>query len=234
MKFSINKNTILNELINVSRAISTRNIIPILNGIKFELTSEGLYLTASDSDLTIKSFIPTDKIESVEKEGVVIIQSKYLLDIIKKMPSDIVNFEGVDDYKIIIYSDNSEYNLNCLNSLDYPEIQLEDNKTHINMQSSVLKKTISQTIFAVSQSRPLLDGLNVKINGDLLECVATDSYRLAKKIVKLDQPYDDNVNIIIPGRNVSELDKILNDNEDNVEIHVFAKKIMFKYNNIIF
>lgn len=234
MKFSINKNTILNELINVSRAISTRNIIPILNGIKFELTNDGLYLTASDSDLTIKSFIPSDKIENVEKEGIVIIQSKYLLDIIKKMPSDIINFEGVEDYKIIIYSDNSEYNLNCLNSLDYPEIQLEDNKTHINMNSNILKKTISQTIFAVSQTRPLLDGLNVKINGDLLECVATDSYRLAKKVVKLDSPYDDNVNIIIPGRNVAELDKILEDNEENVEIHVFAKKIMFKFKNIIF
>ena len=107
MKFSINKNTILNELTNVSRAISTRNIIPILNGIKFELNSDGLYLTASDSDLTIKSYIPKDKIENVEKEGVIIIQSKYLLDIIKKMPSDIINFEGVDDNKIIIFSDNS-------------------------------------------------------------------------------------------------------------------------------
>ena len=138
MKFSINKNIILQELINVSRAISSRNIIPILNGIKFELNQEGLYLTASDSDLTIKSFIPKDKIESVETEGIIIIQSKYLLDIIKKMPSDIINFEVVDDLKIIIYSDNSEYNLNCLNSLDYPEIQLEDNDKHIDLDSSTL------------------------------------------------------------------------------------------------
>ena len=234
MKFSINKNTILNELINVSRAISTRNIIPILNGIKFELNNEGLYLTASDSDLTIKSFIPSDKIENVEKEGVIIIQSKYLLDIIKKMPSDIINFEEVADCRIIIYSDNSEYNLNCLNSLDYPEIQLEDNKTHIDMKSCVLKKMISQTIFAVSQSRPLLDGLNIKVNGNIMECVATDSYRLAKKVINLDNSYDEMVNIIIPGRNVNELDKILDDSEDNVEIHIFAKKIMFKYKNIIF
>ena len=234
MKFSINKNIILQELINVSRAISSRNIIPILNGIKFELNNEGLYLTASDSDLTIKSYIPKDKIENVENEGVIIIQSKYLLDIIKKMPGEIINFEVVDDLKIIIYADNSEYNLNCLNSLDYPEIQLEDNTTHIDMNANTLKKMISQTLFAVSTSRPLLDGLNIKVNGDILECVATDSYRLAKKMITLPKAYEEAVNIIIPGRTIGELDKILEDKEDNVEIHIFAKKIMFKYNNIIF
>ena len=234
MKFSINKNIILQELTNVSRAISSRNIIPILNGIKFEVTQEGLYLTASDSDLTIKSYIPKDKIENVEKEGVIIIQSKYLLDIIKKMPSEIINFEVVDDLKIIIFADNSEYNLNCLNSLDYPEIQLEDNKTHIDIKSNELKKMISKTIFAVSQSRPLLDGINIKINGNVLECIATDSYRLAKKVLNLPTPYEEMVNIIIPGRTIGEFDKILNDNEDNVEMHIFPKKVMFKYNNIVF
>ena len=234
MKFSINKNIILQELTNVSRAISSRNIIPILNGIKFEVTQEGLYLTASDSDLTIKSYIPKDKIENVEKEGVIIVQSKYLLDIIKKMPTEIINFEVVDDLKIIIFADNSEYNLNCLNSLDYPEIALEDNTTHINIKANELKKMISQTIFAVSQSRPLLDGINIKINGNVLECIATDSYRLAKKVLNLPTPYEEMVNIIIPGRTIGEFDKILNDNEDNVEMHIFPKKVMFKYNNIVF
>ena len=234
MKFSINKNIILQELTNVSRAISTRNIIPILNGIKFELNDEGLYLTASDSDLTIKSYIPKDKIEKVEETGVIIIQSKYLLDIIKKMPSETINFEVVDELRIIIFADNSEYNLNCLNSLDYPEIALQDNTTHINIKANELKKMISQTIFAVSQSRPLLDGLNIKVNGDVLECTATDSYRLAKKVINLPTPYEEMVNIIIPGRTISELDKILSDNEDEVEMHIFQKKVMFKYNNIIF
>ena len=79
MKFSIKKNIILEQLTNVSKAISTRNIIPILNGIKFDLNDEGLYLTASDSDLTIKSFIPSDKIESIDMRGTIIIQSKYIL-----------------------------------------------------------------------------------------------------------------------------------------------------------
>ena len=82
MKFTIEKNVILENLSNVVKAISSKNIIPILNGIKFELTKEGLYLTASDSELTIKAFIDKESITNVENEGSIIIQSKYILDII--------------------------------------------------------------------------------------------------------------------------------------------------------
>lgn len=236
MKFSIKKNIILEQLTNVSKAISTRNIIPILNGIKFELTKKGLYLTASDSDLTIKSFIPSDKIDKIEIEGEIIIQSKYILDIIKKLPSDVVNFEVIDGLKILIYTETSEYNLNCLNSMDYPQIDLVDNDHFIQLKSGEIKKMIRQTIFAVStqESRPLLTGINIKVNGDILECIATDSYRLAKKTIKLNSAYKDSVDIVIPGRNINELDKIINDENKFVEIHVFENKIMFKYENIIF
>lgn len=236
MKFSIKKNIILEQLINVSKAISNRNIIPILNGINFNLTNEGLYLVASDSDLTIKSFIPSNEIESIDQEGTIIIQSKYIIDIIKKLPGDVINFEVVDGLKIIIYTGTSQYNLNCLNSMDYPQIDLKDNDYHINLTSAELKKMIKQTIFAISnqESRPLLTGLNIKVNGNILECVATDSYRLAKKTIMLKENYNDSVNIVIPGKNISELDKIIDDSETNVEIHVFVNKILFKYKNILF
>ena len=66
MKFTIDKNIILENLMNVARAIYTKNVIPVLNGIKFEMTEEGLYLTASDSELTIKSFIEKKDIKNVE------------------------------------------------------------------------------------------------------------------------------------------------------------------------
>ena len=102
MKFKIDKNILLESLVNVVRAISPKNIIPILNGIKFELDDEGLYLTASDSDLTIKSFIPNENIIEVEQQGTIIIQSKYIIDIIRKMPSEEINIEVIDGLKIRI------------------------------------------------------------------------------------------------------------------------------------
>ena len=223
------------EIYNVVRAINHKNIIPILNGIKFELNSDGLNLIASDSDLTIKSFIPSSDIKSIDEEGTIIIQSKYIIDIIRKLPGDEVNIEVIDGLKIRIYTDNSQYNLNCLNTEDYPQIILEDSNNPIVIKSDILKSMIRQTIFAVSlqESRPLLTGLNLKINENKMEVVATDSYRLAKKTITLDETYPESIDITIPGKNINEFDKIMNDDED-VEIHLFSNKILFKYKNIIF
>lgn len=235
MKFTIEKGILLENLAYVSKAISTKNIIPILNGIKFELNQEGLYLTASDSDLTIKTFIERKKITEVEQEGVIILQSKYIVDIIRKMPSNLIHFEIVDGLKIKIYTENSQYNLNCLDPKDYPSVKLEEHKNPIILKSDVFKTIISQTAFAIStqELRPLLTGLNFKISGDILECIATDSYRLAKKTITLSTPVENDVNIVIPGKNIIELDHILGDDED-VEMHVFNNKVLFKYKNIIF
>ena len=235
MKFTIDKSILLENLNNTIKAISTKNVIPILNGIKFELNEKGLELTASDSELTIKTFIDKKEIKNIEKEGTVIIQSKYILEIIRKMPSDIINFELIDNVRIRIYTDNNEYNLNCLDYKEYPNIKLEENKDPIVLKGDVLKNIINQTVFATSNQelRPLLTGLNVKITGDVLECIATDSYRLSKKTIKIDNPVKNDINIVIPGRNIIELEKIIN-SEDDVEIHIFNNKVLFKYKNLIF
>lgn len=235
MKFTIEKNILLENLSNVVKAISTKNIIPILNGVKFELNEEGLYLTASDSELTIRSFIEKKSITNVENEGSIIIQSKYILDIIRKLPSDLINFELMDGLKIKISSDNSQYDLNCLDPKEYPSLKLEEKENPINISGNTFKTIISQTSFAISNQelRPLLTGLNFKIVGDVFECIATDSYRLAKKTITLDTPSDDDINIVIPGKNVIELDKIITEDE-NVEMHVFSNKILFKYKNYLF
>lgn len=235
MKFTIEKNILLENLSNVVKAISTKNIIPILNGIKFELTSEGLYLTASDSELTIKASISKDHITSIESEGSIIIQSKFILDIIKKLPSDSISFELMDGLKIKISSLNSQYDLNCLDPKEYPSLTLSEVEHPIIIKGDTFKSIINQTSFAIStqELRPLLTGLNFKITGDLLECIATDSYRLAKKNIKLETPSEEAINIVIPGRNIIELDKIVIDDE-NVEMHVFSNKVLFKYKNIVF
>ena len=234
MKLLIEKNILLESLTNVMRAISPRNIIPILNGVMFDLQDDGLYLTASDSDLTIRNFIPKDKIKNIVETGKIIIQSKYLLEIIRKLPNTDINIEVLDGLKIIISTENTIYNLNCLNTDDYPNISLDEVENPIVINSSTMKQIINQTLFAVStqESRPLLTGINFKINGNILECVATDSYRLAKKTIDLKDNYP-SYNIVIPGHNINELDKLLTDEED-IEIHLFDNKVLFKYKNYLF
>lgn len=235
MKFTIEKGLLLENLSHVVKAISNKNIIPILSGIKLQLNDEGIFLTACDSDLSIRSFIPVEKIIHVEKEGEIVVQSKLILELIRKLPGDLINFELLDGLKLKIYSNSSQYDLNCMDSNEYPELKWEDSKTPLVLKASIIKNIINQTSFAVSnqESKPILTGINFKIVDNLLECIATDSYRLAKKNIKLDESIKDDVNIVIPGKNIIELDKILID-DDKVELHIFNNKILFKYKNILF
>lgn len=235
MKFTIEKSIILEGLNNVIRAISTKNVIPVLNGIKFELTTDGLYLTASDSELTIKVLIEAKEIKQISNYGGIIIQSKYILDIVRKMPSDIINFEVIDGLKIKIYTDNNQYNLNCLDINDYPDVKLDESKEPIYIKGDEMKKIINQTVFAIStqELRPILTGVNFKFTKNVLEAVATDSYRLAKKNIELDQTMEKDLEVVIPGKNIMELERIITD-DSTLEIHIFNNKALFKYKNINF
>lgn len=236
MKLKIGKSVLLENLNYVSKALSSKNIIPVLNGIKFELKKEGLYLTATDNDITVKSFISKKDIKEIEEEGSLIIYGRFIIDIIRKLPNDLINIEDVDGNKVIISTDSSKYNLNCYNEFDFPHIKLEKTEEPIKLNTGEFKNLINQTAFASSlqESRPLLTGINLKIYGNMLECVSTDSYRLAKKIVKLDLDIKNNINIVIPSKNINELVKIMEDNSDVVELHIFNNKILFIYKNLLF
>lgn len=237
MKIKIKKELLLENLNKVSKAISTKNLIPILSGIKFDLTKEGLTLTASDNDITIQTFIPADnKDMEIEKEGSIIIQGKYVLDIVRKLPDEFINIEVIDELKILIYAENSEFNLNGINQKEYPNVALENSKNFVKINTKLFKTIINQTAFATStdESRPILTGINIKITGDILECSATDSYRLAKKQAKLNEIAGETYNIIVPGKNIVEFMKILNEGNEELEIHIFSNKVLFKQDNLLF
>lgn len=235
MKLIIEKNILMEGLNYVSKALSTRNIIPVLNGIKFELKKEGLYLTATDNDITIEAFIDKVNIKSIEEEGCTIIYGKSLLEIIRKLPNTDILIENFESNEVSFKTENSIYNFNCFMEEDFPNINLEEAKKPLKINSSKFKEMINQTSFACSlqESRPLLTGVNIKLIGNILECVATDSYRLSKVTVTLDEVYEENINIVIPARNINELVKTIEDDSE-LEIHVFNNKILFKHNNLKF
>lgn len=238
MKFTIKKDLLLDALNKVSRAISTKNLIPVLAGIKFELKKKKLILTASDNDITIQTSIESNNDEDfkIENEGSIIIQGKYILDIVRKLPDKYINIEVVDELKILIYTENSEFNLNGISESEYPNIGLEESKKKVNVNASVFKTIVNQTAFASSneESKLVLTGINFNIVGDVLECNSTDSYRLARKVVKLEKESEENYNIVIPSHNIVEFCKILSDDDEIVELHIFNNKILFKTGNLKF
>ena len=128
MKMIIDKNVLLNSLNSVSKALSTRNIIPVLNGIKFELTKEGLYLTATDNDITIQSFIDKKDIVSIDEIGTTIIYGKSLLEIIRRLPNGNIVIENFENNEVSFKTDNSIYSFNCFMVEDFPNINLDEAK----------------------------------------------------------------------------------------------------------
>lgn len=235
MKLLIKQNILLKHLNYVIKGISSKNLIPILNCIKFELTDNGLYLMSTDNEIAIKTFIDKKEIEQIDMTGDIVVSGKYIYEIVRKLPNDIINIEEVMDSKIYITTTNSSFTLNCNNSSEFPDLELEDNKIPITISKKLFKTIINQTSFATStqESRPVLTGINFKIEGNILECTATDSYRLAKKKIELSTTLTENVNIIVPTKNLNELIRLFDEEEENVELHIFNNKIIFKFDSII-
>ena len=235
MKLTIKQNILIDNLNYVIKGISSKNLIPILNCIKFDLKENGLYLMSTDNEISIKTFIDKKDIDNIDTCGEIVVSGRYIYDIIKKLPGETIDIEEVMDSKIYITTSNSSFTLNCNNSEEFPDLKIEEGNNPIHIEKKLFKSIVNQTIFATStqESRPALTGLNIKIDGKKLECTATDSYRLSKKTVEIDNESDNKYDIIIPTRNLNELIKIINDEDETIELHIFENKIIFKFDNII-
>jgi DNA polymerase-3 subunit beta len=235
MKIRIKQNILMEHLNYAIRGISNKNIRPILNCIKFELTEDGLYLISTDNELAIKTFISKKEIEKIDTLGEIVISGRYIYDIVRKLGNEIINIEEIIDSQVLISTDSSEFKLNCNNVNEFPDIDLEFTDKPIYIDSSIFKTAINQTIFATStqESRPVLTGVNFKIKDNIMEVTATDSYRLSKKVLELDEKIKNDIDIIIPNRNLNEIIKLIPDDDTKIELHIFSNKVIYKIENLI-
>ena len=219
MHFKINKKYLIDSIQAVSNAISARTIVPILTGMKLDIKKEKLTLTGSNSDITIQSHIPNvkddEEIITDITPGSIVLPVPHFPEIIKKLPEDIVDIAVDDNFKTTIRSGNAVFTLYGQSSEEYPQIQMNLMDEPIQIKSSDLKTLIRQTVFAVSQmeTRPILTGVNVGIEDELLTFTATDSHRLALRSIPLEKHTFDATNIVIPGNSLQELNKIINDED---------------------
>ena len=240
MYFKIKKNELNFALQHVNKAVSTKTTIPILTGIKFEIKENGLYLTGSDSDISIQIIIPIEKndeqIIEVNEIGNIVLP-KYIVDIVRKLPEDEIEFKKIDSLTISIKSGTSEFKLNGYDAEEYPELVMFNENQIFSIQSELLKTMIKQTIFAVStlESRPVLTGVLWQSKNNTLKFVATDSHRLAVREAMIESETEININnIVVPGKSLQELSKILEDEDLLVDIVITENQIIFKISNILF
>ncbi|RGR97763.1 DNA polymerase III subunit beta [Heyndrickxia coagulans] len=240
MKFSILRDRLIESVQDVSKAITSKTTIPILTGIKITASEEGITFTGSDSDISIESFVPKeedgDEIAVIQQTGGIVLQAKIFGELVKKLPMDIVEIEVVNQFQTIIRSGKSNFNLNGLDAEEYPHLpQITEDKV-IRIPADILKNLIRQTVFAVStaETRPILTGVNWSIKGSRLNCIATDSHRLAQRTAEIETAADAEYNIVIPGKSLNELNKILPDSNEPVGIVITDNQVLFKAKHLLF
>lgn len=240
MKFIIQRDKLVQSVQDVMKAVSSRTTIPILTGIKIVANSEGVTLTGSDSDISIESFIPSEENgnETVEilQTGSVVLQARFFSEIVKKLPMDIVEIEVGNHHATVIRSGKAEFSLNGLDAEEYPHLPQIEEENIFKIPTDLLKAMIRQTVFAVSTSetRPILTGVNWKLEKGELICIATDSHRLALRKAMIDTENQSTYNVVIPGKSLSELSKILDDTSDLIEIVITENQVLFKAKNLLF
>ncbi|SUK00857.1 DNA polymerase III subunit beta [Staphylococcus agnetis] len=239
MEFSIKRDYFITQLNDTLKAISPRTTLPILTGIKIEATNEGIVLTGSDSEISIEITIPNEvdgeEIVEVKEPGSVVLPGRFFVDIIKKLPGTEVKLSTNDQFQTLITSGHSEFNLSGLDPDQYPLLPQVSSDDALQLPIKVLKNIIAQTNFAVSTSetRPVLTGVNWLIQENELICTATDSHRLAVRKLKLEEDIEDK-NVIIPGKALAELNKIMTENEDHIDIFFASNQVLFRVGNINF
>ncbi len=240
MKFVIQRDRLVESVQDVMKAVTSRTTIPILTGIKIIANDEGVTLTGSDSDISIESFIPREEdgneIVEIIQSGGVVLQAKFFSEIVKKLPMDQVEIEVQNHFVTVIRSGKAEFNLNGLDPEEYPHLPQVEEENAIKIATDLLKTMIRQTGFAVSTSetRPILTGVNWKVENEELHCIATDSHRLAMRKAPIETNQDEQYNVVIPGKSLTELSKILDDTTEPVDIFITENQVLFKAKHLLF
>ena len=230
----------LNESIQiVSKAVSSRSAIPILSGIKIDAGPNGVTLTASDTEISIRCMIPleneTERIATVEKTGSAVLPARFFAEMVKKLPQEEVHIESSENLQTVIRSGQTEIQLAGMDPEEFPALPSIIEEQVFSISGIVLKDMIRQTIFAVStnEATPVLTGVLWNLRQGELKFVATDRHRLASCAAPANGDVEFS-NVVISGRTLSELAKIIPDQDTLVDIVVSDSQVLFKLDNVLF
>lgn len=238
MKFSIQRNYFIKFLNTVTRAISSKTALEIYNGIKLDLLDQKLTLTASNGDIAIETAILENDEESgllIQENGSVVLPARMFVDIIKSLSETEVNISIDQKFQATITSGNAAFSLKGQDPMEYPKLPEIDIKTKIEIDAEILKQMINQTIISVSnqENRPILTGIHLTLADQQLVAVATDSHRLSRRQLTLQQGQGE-YNFTVPGKSLNELSKLLGDYQGNVAIQISENQVLFILENTYF
>lgn len=239
MKFTIARNTFIKKLNAVQRAISSKTTIPILTGLKIKAEADQLVLTGSNTDISIETTISVNDPDAeldIEQTGDIVLTARFFSDIVKKLPDNKMLVEVSDGFQTTITSGASEFKINGLDANNFPHLPEVDSQTTITLQADVFSEMINETVIAVSnqESRPILTGIHFTIENNKLTAVATDSHRLSQRIINLHEAVKMPEDIIIPGKSLLELSRMLDEEIDTITLQISENQALFTFDETLF
>ncbi|PRR81387.1 DNA polymerase III subunit beta [Clostridium vincentii] len=226
MIFICEKHKLQEGILITQKAITGKSTMPILEGIYITANKKEVTLIGSDMDVSIETKVEANVIQ----EGTVVIDSKIFGEIIRKLPNSEVRIERIENDTLQISCEKSVFNVVYMNSDEFPSLPEIDEEKQIQIPQNILKNMIKSTSFAVAQdeTRPILQGILFEMKNRKLNLVALDGYRLAIKTEYLDSDFD--IEVVIPGKTLNEVSKILDDVESIVNITFSNNHILFNLN----
>lgn len=235
MKLHINRKDFFEILSVVSRGLSSRSTLPILSGVLVTArTDEGsvgtVTLNSTDLEVAIKCTTTTE----VEYDGSIVIPGKLLFDIVRSLPEAYVTLSSEGE-NALLSCGQSSFSLKALRVDDFPRFPEIAVDKKISLPSNLLSDIVGHVSKAVSkdETRPVLTGILITLDGSTLRMVATDSYRLAVKEAILNEPINEQLEVIVSGKTLEEVTR-LSINTEIVSIGVSDNQMVFEIGETIF
>ncbi len=228
MKIMCDKNILIEAVNIVSKAVSSKSTLPVLEGILIETKNDKITLTGNDLELAIEHECTVQVIE----EGKVVLNARMFGEIIRKLPDAPVFIETDDKFVTKIKCSNVNFDILGLDASEYPKIPQINKNDSITINQRVLKSLIKQTIFAISTNdkKPIWTGSLFEIENNKISVVSTDGFLMAIRNENIEEN-GKNIRVIVPGKTLNELLKIISDDDLNVKIYFSEKHILFEFEN---
>lgn len=230
MKFVVSSTELLKHLNAISRVISNKNTLPILDNFLLKLEGNTLMITASDLETTLVTKLEP---ESAEEEGVIAIQAKIMLDTLKEFPEQPLTFQiNQESLAVEILSANGKFSIVGQNGDEFPAIPaLDENHHSIALGHDLLLSGINKTLFATADDelRPVMNGIFIELSPDELTFVASDAHKLVR-YKRSDVKYSDVASFILPKKPASLLKNLLPREDSDVQLEFDQKNAYFNLN----
>ena len=226
MKLTCLKESLLEGINIVSKAVSSKTTMPILSCILME-AGDILKLTANDLEIGIECIVEAN----IMKPGVVAVDAKTLGDIVRNLPDSEVFIEVDEDNLVVIDCGNSHFEKKGKPGDGFPALPQMIPEYSFQIKQKIFRDMVRQTIFAVGtdEYRPLLTGSLLEYKNGELVMVSIDGYRVAIRSEKIEKEIPA-VRVVIPGKTLNDIMRILQNTEDNIDVFVSKKQIVFADN----